>query len=86
MSDVQSMPCRVCGVAVHGDHDGKGYRAGSYKFAVCLTHVETIERTRSAAISAARTAATNLFTRKFPRLAQAVSAVREISLNEEVHE
>jgi len=61
-----SIPCRICQKAVHGDHDGKGYKVGSYKFAVCLDHVAAIERSRAAAVEGARFLAREMIRRKLP--------------------
>lgn len=85
-----SLPCRVCGVAVHGDHEGKGYKAGSYKFAVCNAHVERFEMVRNTVADTAVRQLGRLIDRKLPGartvMRTAANVLEALSLNEELNE
>lgn len=80
---MKSIPCRICQKAVHGDHDGKGYKVGSYKFAVCLEHVQAVERSRAFALQGAKALAREVVRKKFPLLNRAIETVSELKLGED---
>jgi hypothetical protein len=66
--EIASFPCRLCGTPVHGPQDGAGFKAGSYKFVVCLRCAPKVRAGAQVAKEAAVVGIKSFVAKKYPAL------------------
>jgi hypothetical protein len=61
-------PCKFCGTPVHGNHDGRGFKMGKFRFVTCTKHAAHVETVADVTMRLTRAGVRTLLAKKSPTL------------------